>query len=425
MRLDTAKPQGGARGADERIIFSLVDEKRNLTITKSEKPMAEIGHSGPAGIGAARQDAAPEVAPTRNSAASPEKYCAYNQTRERFVATDVEAADALPAGAEGRLRALEQGAGIGLWILPYQEISPANIRFPVDLVFLNNDCVVLDLVESFPLASLPASSARAVSVLALPADTVAKGEMRAGDQLIICEPEEMKQRLKRLREAKAGAQSSQGPVLEHFAMTSAEQPIGRAIEEPVQGVVDSGPAAPVKNALTKAAPVKPDVAAGKVASTEELAVSKPIDPNSWKKRLGTRNWFTNLLLGDPADPRAATREALPGLIAYFFTGGTPTAHEVRDISTTGIYIITNERWYPGTVIRVTLTDRHHPKAERTLTVNAQAVRQGNDGVGLEFVLEKEDEQRIGITQTLEQTHGVNRARVEAFLQELKTPPSQE
>jgi hypothetical protein len=76
------------------------------------------------------------------------------------VATDVEAAHASPDGAEARLRALEPGAGTGLWILPYQEISPTNIRFPVDLVFLNNDYVVLDLVESFPLASLPDSSAK-------------------------------------------------------------------------------------------------------------------------------------------------------------------------------------------------------------------------------------------------------------------------
>jgi hypothetical protein len=116
---------------------------------------------------------------------------------------------------------------------------------------------------------------------------------------------------------------------------------------------------------------------------------------------------------------------LPGLIAYFFTGGNPVAQEVRDISATGIYIITNERWYPGTVIRVTLTDRDHPTADRTLTVNAQAVRWGKDGVGLELVLEKEAQQGTAISQTLERTFGVNPARVEEFLENLKTPPPQE
>jgi hypothetical protein len=116
---------------------------------------------------------------------------------------------------------------------------------------------------------------------------------------------------------------------------------------------------------------------------------------------------------------------LPGLIAYFFTGGNPVAQEVRDISKTGIYIITNERWYPGTVIRVTLTDRDHPTADRTLTVNAQAVRWGKDGVGLELVLEKEAQQGTAISQSLERTFGVNPARVEEFLENLKTPPPQE
>jgi len=36
---------------------------------------------------------------------------------------------------------------------------------------------------------------------------------------------------------------------------------------------------------------------------------------------------------------------------------------VRDISPTGMFIVTEERWYwcpSGTVIRVTLTDRHNP-----------------------------------------------------------------
>jgi len=384
--------------------------------------MAEIRQSGPEGFGAAREDAVPLGAPTRDSAASPEKYCVYNQTRERFVATDVEGAHASPGGAEARLRALEQSAGIGLWILPYQEISPSSIRFPVDLVILGNDCVVLDLVEAFPLASLPASSAKAMSVLALPADTVAKGEMRAGDQLIISKPEEMKQHLQRMREARAEAPRSLGPFWEQFARTPAEVPTGPAIEEPVASVVDPEPAAPIEIEPIDPAPVAAEIAGGEVAGTEELAASPTLETDPWKKRLGTRSWLTNLLLGDPVDPRHASREVLPGLIAYYFTGGNPVAQEVRDISATGIYIVTDERWYPGTVVRVTLTDRDHPTADRTLTVNAKAVRWGKDGVGLELVLEKEDQQEKVINRTLERALGVDPARVEAFLENLKVPP---
>jgi PilZ domain-containing protein len=391
--------------------------------------MAEIGQSGPEEFGAARRDAAPGVASTRDSLASPQKYCVYNQTRERFVATDVEGAHGSPDAAAARLRAMEQGVGTGLWILPYQEISPTSIRFPLDLVFLNNDCAVLAIVESFPLAGVPASGANALSVLAFPADALAKGEMRDGDRLIISKPEEMKQHLRRMKEAKAEAPSSPGPFWEQFAVTSAAAPTGPAMEEPVESVVDRGRAAPVEVKPIEPAPIEPapakaKIAGGKSAGKEELAATPAIETDTWKKRVGARSWLTNLLLGDPVDPRAS-REMVPGLIAYYFTGGNPVAQEVRDISATGIYIVTNERWYPGTVVRVTLTDRDHPTADRTLTVNAKAIRWGKDGVGLELVLEKEDQKATAIAETLERTLGVDPARVEAFLENLKTPPSQE
>lgn len=366
----------------KQIGFSHDGGRRNLRIGKSEIAMVENRNPGPAGFGAARQDGTPHTAPTREALIKPEKCCVYNQTRERFVATDVKVADALPGGAEAHLRALGEGAGTGLWIVPYRQISPTSIRFPVDLAFLDNDCVVLATVESFPLASLPDSSADVSSLLALPAETVAKGELLLGDRLIIAESEEMKRHLQRMKTA------------------NAEAPI-------------------------EAAPGKAEIPSGEEGLAEKLAAPPPIDPDVWKKRLGTRSWFTTLLRGDPADPRKGLREDLPGLIAYFFTGGSPVAQRVRDISMAGMYIITNESWYLGTVVRVTLTDRDHPTAERTLTVNAQAVRQGTDGVGLEFILEKQDEHGTVLSQTMERTLGVNQARVESFLEELKKPPSRE
>jgi len=378
--------------------------------------MAEIGHFGPAGFGPARQNAVSKVAPTLDFVTSPEKYCVYSLTCGRFVATDVRAAHATTDDAEACLRDLKLEAGTGLWILPYLEISPTNIRFPVDLVFLTNDCVVLATVESFPFASLPISSARALSVLVFPVHTLATGDMCVGDRLIISEPEEMKQYLQRLKEGRAKAPSSLETFLEQFAITSSAEQTGRATEEPAQIVVDCSPAT-----CTDAAPVMAEIAGGEVAGTEELTASLPIETSPWKKRLESRSWFTNLLLRDPADPRKAQREVLPGLIAYFFTGGLPMAHKVRDISATGIYIITNERWYPGTVIRVTLTDRDQPNRFRSITVYAKTVRWGSDGVGLGFVLEKGAQQGIEVTQLLERTLGVSRARIEAFLRKLKMP----
>jgi hypothetical protein len=366
----------------KEINFSLEVGRRKLTIEENMTLMVDFGHIGPTGFATARQDAARRVTPPSGASANPRKYCVYNQTHERFVVTEVQAVDASPDGAEAGLRAMEQNAGTGLWILRYRGISASSIRFPVDLVFLDNDFVVFATVESFPLAGLPDSGAKVVSVLALPSETVAKGGLRVGDRLLIADPEEMKRHLQRMKEA-----TLQAPI--------------------------------------EAAPVRPEIASGKEAGAEELAASPRIEPDAWKRRLGTRNWLTHLLLGDPADPRKALREELPGLIAYFFTGGGPVAHEVRDISLTGVYIITSEGWYPGTLVRVTLTDRDHPTQQRTMTVNAKAVRQGSDGVGLEFILAKENGSGTVMTQSLERAFGVNNVRIDAFLQQLKMPPPQE
>jgi Flp pilus assembly protein TadG len=63
-------------------------------------------------------------------------------------------------------------------------------------------------------------------------------------------------------------------------------------------------------------------------------------------------------------------------------------HRIRDISLAGLYLLTEQRWYPGTVVRLVLqrggaaeTDPH-----RSITVNAKVVRSGSDGVGLALVL---------------------------------------
>src|ERR1039458_1980232 len=168
--------------------------------------MAQIRYFPGSGLRSARQNVVPKYAPEESPAVSAERYCVYNQTRECFVATDVGAVDPHNGSPESRLRTLGQEGGAALWIVPFSEPSPTSVRFPLDLIYLNNDCIVLDTVESFPLASAAASSTRAASVLAVPSETVANGGICAGDQLIISSPEEMKRHLQRLKDAKAETQ---------------------------------------------------------------------------------------------------------------------------------------------------------------------------------------------------------------------------
>ena len=129
---------------------------------------------------------------------NPGKYCAYNQTRERFIGSQIDAEDLSVAHIDARLPALAQRSGEGLWLVPFRGISPTSVRIPVDLVYLDRDCAVLDTVESFPIFSAPDSSSAAASVLVLPADTIRSTGTQPGDRLILCSPGEMKQRLQKL-----------------------------------------------------------------------------------------------------------------------------------------------------------------------------------------------------------------------------------
>jgi hypothetical protein len=89
------------------------------------------------------------------------------------------------------------------------------------------------------------------------------------------------------------------------------------------------------------------------------------------------------------DQRGLERECVPGLAAHFWTGGAPQVHSIRDISANGLYMVTDERWYLGTRVRITLTktDDKNERAPRSITVEAEVVRWGNDGVGLSFILQ--------------------------------------
>lgn len=98
-----------------------------------------------------------------------------------------------------------------------------------------------------------------------------------------------------------------------------------------------------------------------------------------------------------SERRRSKRHPLPGLVAYYWTGGTPQAHKIGDISTTGFYLLTDERWVPETMIRMTL-QRPSVKGENpeeAISVISKVVRWGPDGVGYEFVLTDALELSVG------------------------------
>ena len=95
----------------------------------------------------------------------------------------------------------------------------------------------------------------------------------------------------------------------------------------------------------------------------------------------------------PANSKRAERKAAHGFVAHHWSGSAVRQDDIKDISSTGLYLLTEERWLPGTVVSLTLQMKSPLEeiSERRITVDAKAVRWGEDGVGLSFVLPDESD----------------------------------
>jgi hypothetical protein len=93
----------------------------------------------------------------------------------------------------------------------------------------------------------------------------------------------------------------------------------------------------------------------------------------------------------PRERRKSTRRPVLGLVAYYWNGGPPQAHKINDISDTGFYMLTKDRWAPETMIQMTLQrtgSRGEEDPGDAISVLSKVVRSDLDGVGHEFVLAK-------------------------------------
>jgi Flp pilus assembly protein TadG len=98
-------------------------------------------------------------------------------------------------------------------------------------------------------------------------------------------------------------------------------------------------------------------------------------------------WFKGSL---PHQRRKVERQDTPGVVAHYWDGGAPAGHTIRDLSESGLYVVTEQRWYPGTMVMMTLQrkDSFDGEADRSITVQSKVVRSGTDGVALIFVPEE-------------------------------------
>jgi hypothetical protein len=91
----------------------------------------------------------------------------------------------------------------------------------------------------------------------------------------------------------------------------------------------------------------------------------------------------------PSDRRGAKRKTALPLAAYYWDGAEPKPRQVKDVSLDGMYVVTQERWYPNTMLQITLVrmDRSRDDPASSIRLAARVVRSDKDGVGLAFVLQ--------------------------------------
>jgi hypothetical protein len=87
-----------------------------------------------------------------------------------------------------------------------------------------------------------------------------------------------------------------------------------------------------------------------------------------------------------AERRRAERRTSPSLAAYHWKGSMPRQNTVRDISATGAFLVTQERWEPGEIISISLQRSGPLERENSFPVHAKAVRWDESGVAVSFVL---------------------------------------
>lgn len=92
--------------------------------------------------------------------------------------------------------------------------------------------------------------------------------------------------------------------------------------------------------------------------------------------------------------RRAERRSSPSLCAYHWKGSLARQDKVRDISSTGAFLLTQERWEPGEVISLSLQRSGPPERENSYAVRAKAVRWDDQGVAFAFVLPPEADLRL-------------------------------
>lgn len=94
-------------------------------------------------------------------------------------------------------------------------------------------------------------------------------------------------------------------------------------------------------------------------------------------------------------------EPIQQVLALYTNGGPVESHAVKDVTKKGALVETSDRWYPGTIVDMTLryddqfakASKMNDAADDSVNVRAKVVSSADKGVHVEFVFLKRPEKR--------------------------------
>jgi hypothetical protein len=112
---------------------------------------------------------------------------AFNLSRKQLLAERLSVADTFWKSLAGLLPRRALPPGEGLWIVPCQSVHTIGMRFPIDVVFLDREGVIIHFEENMKPFRISRHISRARGVLEIPAGVVHATGTQAGDVIALSE----------------------------------------------------------------------------------------------------------------------------------------------------------------------------------------------------------------------------------------------
>lgn len=288
------------------------------------------------------------------------KACVCDLTQGCLVSPDVSVIDTVKEPLKTLTDDLSHVSTSALWLTPFPCLPFGNGLARFDVLFLDENYRIAECAEQFDVAESGSFRSKHASALVVPSRTMTSSQLKVGDQLKICTPD--------------SRAIDHAGALYSAALTRKTRALG---EKHLHCFRDAPPP------LAQAANEREENAlppTGRSPQTNSAQWSNP----ARKARLF--GWF---LPGSKlADRRRARRISAPAIIAFHDNAGEPKAHKLADLSSSGFYLLTDERWFPGTRLAITLQKANCAALELAdwNRVESEVVRWGLNGVGFRFTM---------------------------------------